>query len=280
MFKSVFQIILFLVIPMIVLPSLGWAEDSRDVSSVDNSKSEQDQQRMRKQQVKQWEQELKGIDKKRENEDRIISLVSRILNFDSKNKIALLNLATYYLKTGRYQMAKIIFTRALKHYPENSSIHNNMGIILLKEGEVDQAALSFKKSLKYERNNFFAAGNLGSLYIQGYNYQSAVGYLNLAYNGTKEELSMTNPQVVKTGNNYALALSWSGNYRKANKVFKELIKNNPKEVELVINHAILLGRNLKKKESALKALKRVDFLDNERRYSGKVKALKKYLESI
>lgn len=259
---------------------VGGAEDSRDVSSVDVGRSEKDRKRIREQQVKQWEQELKEIKKTRENEDRITALGARILNFDSKNKVALLSLGTYYLETGRYQMAKIIFTRALKYYSENSSIHNNMGLILLKEGEIDTAALSFKKSLKYERKNFFAAGNLGSLYIQGYNYRSALDYLGLAYNGTKEELSVTHPQVVKTGNNYAVALSWSGNFRKADRVFRELIKNNPKEVELVMNHAILIGRNLKKKERALKTLKRVDFLDSSGLYTRKIRSLKKYLESM
>ena len=271
---------LFFIIVVVFIPLVGLAEDSRDVSSVDVGRSEKDRNRMREQQVKQWEQELKEIKKNRENEDRITSLVARILNFDSKNKVALLNLGTYYLETGRYQMAKIIFTRALKHYPENSSIHNNMGLILLKKGEVESAATSFKKSLKYERNNFFAAGNLGALYIQGYNYRSALDYLGLAYSGVKEELSVTHPQVVKTGNNYAVALSWSGNFKKADRVFKELIKNNPKEVELVMNHAILIGRNLKKKERALKALKRVDFLDNSGLYARKIRSLKKYLESM
>ena len=155
-----------------------------------------------------------------------------------------------------------------------------MGVILLKEDEVDQAAVSFKKSLKYERNNFFAAGNLGALYIQGYNYRSALDYLDLAYNGVKEELSITNPHVIKTGNNYAVALSWSGKFRSANRVFEELIENNPKEVELVMNYAILLGRNMKKKGRALKVLKRVDFLDRSGLYSRKAKALRRYLKSI
>ena len=250
------------------------------MSSVDGGRNEEEQKRMNKQQVKQWEQELKAIGKKRENEDRIISLASRILNFDSKNKSALLNLGTYYLATGRHQMAKIVFTRALKHYPKTSSIHNNMGVILLKEGEVEQAAASFKKSLKYERNNFFAAGNLGALYVQGYNYRSALEYLDLAYHGVKEELSITNPGLIKTGNNYAVALSWSGSFRKANRVFEELIKNNSKEVELVMNYAILLGRNMKKKKKALKILKRVDFLDNSGLYTRRVRALRKYLKSI
>ena len=280
MFKSFLQILLFFMIAVVFMPLVGGAEDSRDVSSVDGGRSEEEKQRMNKQQIKQWEKELKAIGKKRENEDRIISLTSRILNFDSKNKIALLSLGTYYLATGRYQLAKIVFTRAVKHYPKNSSIHNNMGVILLKEGEVEQAALSFKKSLKYERNNFFAAGNLGALYIQAYNYRSASGYLDLAYNGVKEELSVTNPQVIKTGNNYAVALSWSGSFRKANRVFEELIENNPKEVELVMNYAILLGRNLKKKEKALKVLKTVDFLDTAGLYSRRVQTLKKYLKSI
>ena len=279
MFKNVFR--LFLNVVLILVPLVGFTEESlRDVSSVDGGRSEEEQKRINKQKVKQWEQELKAIGKKRANEDRIISLTSRILNFDSKNKTALLNLGTYYLATGRYQMAKVVFTRALKHYPKISSIHNNMGVILLKEGEVEQAAVSFKKSLKYERNNFFAAGNLGALYMQGYNHRSALKYLDLAYHGVKDELSITNPDRVKTGNNYAVALSWSRSFRKASRIFEELIENNPKEVELIMNYAILLGRNMKKKKKALKILKRVDFLDNSGLYSRRVKALRKYLKSI
>jgi len=145
---------------------------------------------------------------------------------------------------------------------------------------VEQAAVSFRKSLEYERNNFFAAGNLGALYIQGYNYRSALAYLDLAYNGVKEELSITNPHVIKTGNNYAVALSWSGNFKKAESIFGELIANNPKEVELVMNYAILLGRNLKSKAKALKVLKKVDFLDSSGLYSDRINSLRKYLKSI
>ncbi len=247
-------------------------------SQRDNKREAQQRASHKKHQMKQWLKQLDSLKEGNKKEDILLALTSKILNEDPDNLQALNTLGVFYLNTGKTPLAKIVFTRALKKHPENSSLHNNLGVIALKEGDKKEAIEAFQKSLSYRYSNYASAANLGTLYTQAYEYDLALDYLSLAYSRARQYLSLTHYEVVKTGNNYAVALAWSGDFRKARDVFEELVKNNPSSVELLLNYAILLGRDLEDKNRAYPFLQKADLMDKSGRYARDIKALKEFLE--
>ena len=234
--------------------------------------------RQKKRQMKQWLKQLDSLKRSNKKENALLALTSKILNEDPDNIQALNTLGAFYLQGGKMPLAKIIFTRALKKHPKNSSLHNNLAVIALKEGKKEKAIEAFQKSLSYRYSNYASAANLGTLYMQAYEYDLALDHLSLAYSRAKQYLSLTHYEVVKTGNNYAVALAWSGDFRKSEGVLSELVKNNPQAVELLLNYAILLGRDLKDTDKAYQFLRKADLMDQSGRYARNIKALKKYLK--
>ncbi len=253
-------------------------EDGDDSFSKDRQNRNLNRFRQKKQNMKQWLKQLESLKRSRK-EAPILALTTKILNQDPSNIQALNSLGTFYLQSGKIQLAKIIFTRALKKHPKNSSLHSNLAVIALKEGKKEEAIAAFRKSLGYRYSNYSAAANLGTLYMQAYEYDSSLEYLNLAYSRAKQYLSLRNYEVLKTGNNYAVALSWSGDFDKSEDIFEELIENNPGSVELLLNYAILLGKDLKEREKSYQFLQKADLMDKSGRFARKIKAFKRYLES-
>ena len=269
---------LWILVFIVVFP-FSWAEweEGGDVPDKKSAKKEEEARtRQEKSKMKQWLQQLESL-KGSKQEGPLLSVVSKILSKDPKNVVALNTLGVFYLKQGKLQLAKIIFTRALKTEPKNSSLHGNMAVIYLKEDKRKEAIEAFQKSLSYRYSNYASAANLGALYMQAYEYDSALEYLSLAYSRAKQSLSVTNPEVMKTGNNYAVALAWSGDFGKSEDIFRELLKAYPDNPELLLNYALLLGRDLKNKEKSNRFVNKANLMDSSGKYNRRIKALKKYL---
>ena len=251
-------------------------DEEDDEIFIDEKKEQKNEERQKKNQMRIWVKKLNSI-KKKGKEIAILALTTKILNQDPNNIDALSSLGVHYMRREKNQLAKIIFTRALKKHPKNSSLHSNLAVIALKEGKQEEAIAAFQKSLEYRYSNYAAASTMGTLYLQAYEVNSALDYLDLGYNRAKEYLSMSDYETVKTGNNYAVALSWSGDFRKSREIFEKLIAKNPGSVELLVNYAILLGKDLKEKQESLKVLQKADLKDRTGRYADKIKALRRYL---
>ena len=236
--------------------------------------------RQNKEQLKNWFKQLEAFKAKRGGkESTLLNLVSNILNHEPNNIQALNTLGTFYLERGKTQLAKIIFTRALKKHPKNSALRNNLGIIALKQGDQKTAIDLFQKSLKSKYSNYSAGANLGTLYMKSYEYELALEPLELAYGRGKRYLSPNHYEVLKTGNNYAVALAWAGYFDKAEDVFEELAKKNHKGiVEIFLNYAILLGKDLKSKGKALDFLQKADLMDKSGRYARKIRTLRQVMK--
>ena len=239
--------------------------------------SKNDRERQKQRQVKQWLNALNGMKKGRGNESQIVSLISKILNYDPGNLKALNTLGVFYMENGKIHLAKIIFTRILKKYPKNSAVHNNLGIIALKEGKKEEAISAFLKSLDSRYNNYVASANLGALYLEAYEYKLALKYLEAAYRMSRRYLSPNHREMIRIANNYAVALAWNGRAGRADSILEGMIEKNPNETSLLLNYAILLGRNLNEKEKSFRFLRRVDLMDKSRYYGKQIQALRNYL---
>ncbi len=278
-FKFILCFSIFFILPFVFAELMDADEDVMiEESGRNEMKEEENYVRQKRLQMKQWLQQLESM-KKSKKEGALVALVSKILNQDPDNVQALNTLGVFYLESGKTQLAKIIFTRALKKHPKNSSLHSNLAVIDLKAGKKEEAVKAFRKSLSYRYSNYSAAANLGTVYMQAYEYDVALDYLSLAYNRAKQYLSLTHYEVLKTGNNYAVALAWSGNFRKSAEVFEDLIEKNPRVVEPILNYAILLGRDLKNKNKSYQFLRKADLMDRSGSYTRNIKALDKYLKT-
>ena len=232
-------------------------------------------------QLPKWLKELDTLIMRRNlREASLLRITTRILNTDPNNAKALNALGVYYLRSGKNQLAKILFARGLKAHPKNSSLLGNLAIVSLKEDRKSEAIEALAKSLEYRYNNYASAANLGTLYMQAYEYDFALEYLSLAYSRAKRYLSASNYEVIKTGNNYAVALAWSGNFRKSENIFEELIENNSSSVLLLLNYAILLGKDLKKTKRAYTYLQKADLMDKSGRRGRQIKRLRNYFKNM
>jgi len=254
-------------------------EDASNRQYNKDQQTKKDRERQLELQMRQWLQELETV-KMKKKESSILALTTKILNVDPDNIHALSALGTFYLESGQTQMAKIIFSRLLKKYPKNSSVHSNLGMISLREDNREDAIKAFQKSLEYRYRNYVAAAHLGVLYLEAYEYDSAKEYLELAYKEGKRKLSINHPEVMKIGNNYAVSLSWSGEFRKAEDIFEDLTEIHTKSVELLLNYAILLGNNLGNKKKSYKFLRKADLMDTSAKYSGRIKDLQNFLDKL
>ncbi len=232
----------------------------------------------RKSQVRQWLKDLSRIKNPNKKPRQVVSLVSQILNYEPENLQALNILGVFYMERGQTHLARIIFSRGLKKYPKNAALHNNMGLSYLKEGREKEAQASFLKSLDYQPRHYSAAANLSALYMKAYEYQNALKYLKVAYRLSKKHLSLKDPQVVHLANNYAVALAWSGQFKKAQRVFQEVIDTPVKKTDVVLNYARLLARDIKNKNKALQILRKADLMDHRGVFSHQVQAVRKWMD--
>lgn len=239
-----------------------------------------DQRRAKKLRIQQNLKKLEALiqNKQQIKESTLVSVVSQILNNDPNNAQALNALGAFYLSNNKTQLAKIIFTRAIKIHPKNSSLYNNMGVAALKKEEVKEAISYFRDSLKYRYSNYSAAANLGTLYLASYEHNSSLDYLELAYNRAGSYLPKGHLDVIKIGNNYAIALFRSGSFRKAKSVFNKITDVRRLPPDVLLNYAILLGKDLNNQKLAFMLLSKVDLLDQSGRYAKQVKALRSYMK--
>ncbi len=74
----------------------------------------------------------------------------RVLDLDSLNARALVNMGAYYGKQGKYEKALSLFKKALKRNPELFAAYSNLGLAYLSLNKLDSAIVYFKKSLTYQ----------------------------------------------------------------------------------------------------------------------------------
>ena len=216
--------------------------------------------------------------KKPINEGVLTALIQQILNDDPDHEDALNTLGSFYLEKGWPQIAKILYVRALKAHPKNSSLHNNLAVTALKKGEREEAVAHFRKSLSYRYSNYSAAANLGALYMTAYEYDLSLDYMKMAYNRVRSYLPKGHPDAIKIGNNYAVALAWNKNFQKSQSILQDITRLRPLPPLVLLNYAILMGKDLKNIKPAFMLLRRADLLNKSGNYTKQIKAVRSYLE--
>lgn len=189
---------------------------------------------------------------KNQDDDAILKEGSSILMKNPNDVKAINSMAMAYYKRGQYPLAKSLLLRAIKHEGGAYEVHSNLGVVQLAMGDKNDALKSFKKAIELNPNDYVSASNAGSLYVIEQDFEKAAVVLEIAYSK-----GYRNPKVLS---NYGVALTATGKYEKADKVYREALKENSNSKEALFNHAILLIQFMKKNEEGLEIVKKLKFL--------------------
>ncbi len=188
--------------------------------------------------------------------DQIRDEAMKILAGNANDVAALNALSFTYFKKNKLGAARIVLERALEKNPNAPQILTNLAVLDLAENEPGRALVNLKKSYKIDDRNSETLGLIGSIYIQNRDYAKALAPLEQSYKNDK-----TN---IRIANNYAVALTKTKSYEQAQRVYDEIIAQNSRESEILINYASLLVDYLNKPKEGLNLVYKVKFIETER----------------
>jgi Flp pilus assembly protein TadD len=189
---------------------------------------------------------------KNQDDEAILKEGSSILMKNPNDVKAINAVAMAYYKRSQYPLAKSLLLRAQKLEVGYYEVHSNLGVVQLAMGDKNEALKSFKKAIELNPNDYVSASNAGSLYVLEQDFEKAVVVLDIAYSK-----GYRNAKVLS---NFGIALTATGKYEKADKIYREALKENSNSKEALFNHAILLIQFLKKNEEGLEIVKKLKFL--------------------
>jgi len=207
--------------------------------------------------------------------------ISVVLSKDPKNLPALNALGVMYFNSGKYGLARIVFERALKDHPnESSMLYNNLGVMEQRDGELEKAIAYFGKAIALDDENYSAKANLGSIYLDYGNSKGALPILKDAFIKTQRDISRGGKFAIKVANNYAVALAKEGKYDEASDIYNKLIDGKSRDTDAMVNYAILLVRDLKKKKDAIRLLSKLKLITEDKKILNQVSDLEKELDAL
>ena len=212
---------------------------------------------------------------KSKDETMMVDAVAKVLSKDQTDLKALNVLANFYIEQGKLGMGRILLARAEKAHPSEPGIFNNLGVILLNEGKQRPAIASFRKAMEVKRGYPIGSANLGSIFVEYKDYARAVDLLAEGYGSVSSDLHKG--VALDVANNYALALSGTGNVEKAQSIFKSILKSESQNVAALMNYTILLIYKKKDKREGEKMLARVKFLVDDSNGRRRIEEMEKAL---
>jgi Flp pilus assembly protein TadD len=208
-------------------------------------------------------------------EGLVVDAVSKRLSKDQNDLKALNLLAVFYIQQGKLGMARTILNRALKTNEKEAALHNNLGVIYLIENKMRPAIASFRKALQLNSGYEIGAANLGSIFVEYKDFKRAEDLLKDGYSAVKGDLKRG--VGLDVANNYALALSGTGNTDKAKSIYQDILKVDSGNVTALMNYSILLIHKLKDKKEGEKQLNRLKFLAEDAQTRKQIDELDKAL---
>ena len=192
---------------------------------------------------------------KNQNEGRVLSSAGAILGKNAKDQKALNAMGVYYYRTGRPEMARLLWARALKDNPNSPSLANNMGLLMLRDDKPELAVREFRKALSQNSSHWEASANLGALHLKFLNYEAAKTYLSEAYEDR--------PKDVAVAVNYAIALRGLGQLDEAKRIYERLGAEKSDQTLVLFNYAVLLIEYLNDKSKGLEVINKVRYYQTD-----------------
>ncbi|MES3036552.1 MAG: tetratricopeptide repeat protein [Bdellovibrionota bacterium] len=201
--------------------------------------------------VEESESELDSALKSQQDE-RIRKAATDALLKNPKDIKAMNALAMSYYRASQFTAALFLLNKAQNINERSTVVLNNMGVVYLAQGETRAAIKAFKKVLEIDSSHALAAANLGQIYVARRAYDKAVTAYEIATSRGIRDW--------KTMNNYAIALTGTANFAKANDVYRDLMKSKGSEREVLFNYSILLIDHMSKYDEGLELIRKLQFI--------------------
>lgn len=175
------------------------------------------------------------------------SVEAKIKAFIAKNpdeKRGLFLLGVHYMRTKRKELASHFFG-VLEKDPQfswKSLLYNNLGMMSLQDKDREKAMSYFDKAVNAEPAIAAPRVNLASFYLQSKSYADAQPLFKRALELDKdfEDAAL----------GLGLCYEAQGKFNEAHKVYSDFYDAHPNALTVLYNDALILGRNLGKKEEA------------------------------
>ena len=199
------------------------------------------------------------------NDESIYRASIDILHQNANDLRALNALGMYHYRKGHYPAAEYFFKKANKVNPQSTEVLNNLGLLALSQGERREATGYFRKALAVDPQNSIAAANIGSIYVEDKDYTKAQVALEIAYKKLSRDF--------KIMNNYAVVLTANGKYEKAKEIYREVLRGNETQKEVLFNYSILLIDHLKQYSEGMDIINKLKFHGMTAEMKSKVAAM-------
>jgi Flp pilus assembly protein TadD len=156
------------------------------------------------------------------------------------------DLATEYMKHGRYAEAVPEWEKALQLVPDEFQSHNNLGVALMETGKVDDAVTHYRKAIKLNPQYFEAYNNLGeALAGKGADREAIVQF---------RKAVRLNPEFTVAHANLGLTLARTGKTDEAIRHLRTVVAATPDAAEAhrSLGHALAEKGDLEEAEVQLK----------------------------
>lgn len=214
------------------------------------------------------------------SEDKTVAEASALLGKDQNNIESLMALASIHYEKKQSGLAEIILLRALEAHPNEAAIYHNLGILALQKGEMREALASFIKALELDRGYFYSAQSLASVYLKYRDFKKAYETLKPSYNEIRRAINQGDRQMIELANGFAVASSYVGETRQALSVYNMILDKEGQNVSVLMNKALLLSADKKRKKDAEEVLNKVKFLTDDKSIQKKVAELEAQLSQL
>ena len=150
------------------------------------------------------------------------NLYNKILKIYPNYVSAYNNLGILHNQLGEFEKAKSCYKKAIQIQPNNSAAYNNLGFVLKELGENQKAINCFEKAIEIQPNNLDALNNLGIAFNKSQEFQKAINCYE---------------KVIKIQPNYTVAHYNLGNVHKELGEHKNAISCYEKAIQIQPNNA-------------------------------------------
>lgn len=166
-----------------------------------------------------------------------------VLVGDPDNINAYLNLAIAYYEMGLYEVGLLVCRNALEIKPKNPYILNIAGLLTLKLGDVKQAVRFFEQAIESKSSMIDPHLNLGAITLNYKDFETAKTHFELVL-----EVDKNNPVAMMS---LAVTLRGLGMGDSALKIYNDLLKIYPSNIDIHYNLCLLYQENLNDYQKAL-----------------------------